>query len=78
MIQKLTKNAVEIGRTFSSLLSDFVFRSKLQIACDVNEFKQVFVDYLQSHDVESNKNSTSLACEHEENVFKVVYNIFLF
>jgi len=68
--EKLTKNAVEIGRTFSSLLSDFVFRSKLQIACDVNEFKQVFVDYLQSHDVESNKNSTSLACEHEENVFK--------
>jgi len=66
--EKLTKNAVEIGRTFSSLLSDFDFRSKLQIASDVNEFKQVFVEYLESHNLESNKNSA--VTEHEENTFK--------
>ena len=61
---------MEIGRTFSSLLSDFDFRSKLQIASDVNEFKQVFVEYLESHNLKSNKNSA--VTEHEENTFKVV------
>jgi len=43
--EKFTKNAVEIGRTFSSLLCDSDFRVLLQNANDENEVKEAFTQY---------------------------------
>ena len=44
LFQKFTKNAVEIGRTFSSLMMNTSFRHSLTIADSEEEFKSVLAN----------------------------------
>lgn len=46
--EKFTKNAVEVGRTFSSLMSNIYFRKSLADASTEEEFKQVFKEQCES------------------------------
>lgn len=67
--EKFTKNAVEIGRTFSSLLSDCQFRARLHDSADEKEFKQVFQSYLIGQD-KKNDSKAGPTADETENTFE--------
>ncbi len=61
---------MEIGRTFSSLLSDRQFRARLHDAVDEKEFKQVFESYLIGQDKKEDSKEGA-AGDEAENTFAV-------
>nr|XP_039248412.1 sodium bicarbonate transporter-like protein 11 isoform X1 [Styela clava] len=51
--EKFTKNAVEVGRTFSSLMTNIYFRRSLSNASTEDEFKQVLIKQHESFRAEN-------------------------
>lgn len=63
LLQKFTKNAVEVGRTFSSLMSNIYFRKRLSDATTEQEFKQVLKEQSENYITQAR---LSLGDEFEE------------
>ncbi|XP_077967625.1 solute carrier family 4 member 11-like isoform X2 [Styela clava] len=68
--EKFTKNAVEVGRTFSSLMSNIYFRKSLSDASSEEEFKQVLKQQSENHIRDVRKSLSETFIEEEEESFE--------
>lgn len=62
-MQKGTKNAVEMGRTFSTILADINFRQKLIEAHTEEEFKQLILK--QTHQLAYEQSEAEKRCDDD-------------
>jgi hypothetical protein len=59
-VKKGTKNAMEMGRTFSTILADIDFRQKLLEAHSEEEFKQLILK--QTHQLADEQSEAEKRC----------------